>query len=360
MPGWRYIGAFGVEGWATRSGTNIVRSGEAVRIERQKIQPKASASKRGGKTKAGVPQNSRSTPSSKRTDIVVRFTNSRGEEIGRLSKDAAAWVSTLLDQKMCRMDGVCVFAPDRIRINDTVYLQLRCSLLKSAFEAHGFSLQENNRMTGIFEAKETDEEKNLRLRQVALVKLFDEVRLHPSRSNASKEGRQRQSLLRAAEIDRHHEKDDDTKKVKSTKDEGSSPPSEAAEDGKELEQDQLDTLYKKAQSFDFDTPAAEPADTFAMQLRHYQKQALHWMIGKEKNEKIATKELSMHPLWEEYCWPTKDVDDKPVDTVVGQDNFYVNLYSGELSLDFPVQEQNCVGGILADGRVTAPFTLACR
>lgn len=88
-----------------------------------------------------------------------------------------------------------------------------------------------------------------------------------------------------------------------------------------------------------------------MELRHYQKQALHWMIGKEKNERLENKEFSMHPLWEEYSWPTKDVDDMTLDTVAGQDHFYVNPYSGELSLDFPVQEQNCLGGVLADGEL---------
>ena len=349
MPDSRYIGAFGVEGWATRSGINLLRSGESIRIERQKIQPRASLPRRGGKAKAGTSQISRPLPVNKPADIVVRFANSRGEEVGRLSKDVAAWVSTLLDQKVCTFEGVCVFTPDRIRVNDTIFLQLQCSLLKKAFDSDGFKLQENNRITGLFEAKETDEEKNLRLRQVALVRLFDEINLQPRRTNERTEKHKRQRLLRAAEIGEQYEKREETKRSKNIEEGGSSPPSEEVEEGKELEQDQLDTLYKKAQSFDFDTPAAEAADTFAMQLRHYQKQALHWMIGKEKNEKLENKELSMHPLWEEYYWPTKDVNDIPLEKVAGQDYFYVNPYSGELSLDFPVQEQNCLGGILADG-----------
>ena len=86
-----------------------------------------------------------------------------------------------------------------------------------------------------------------------------------------------------------------------------------------------------------------------MNLRKYQKQALHWMIGKERDEKSESKELSMHPLWEEYRWPLKDVDDKELPQMLNQDSFYVNPYSGELSLEFPVQEQHCLGGILADG-----------
>jgi DNA repair protein RAD5 len=129
---------------------------------------------------------------------------------------------------------------------------------------------------------------------------------------------------------------------------GSSPPSDDAEDGQELEQDQLDALYRKAQSFDFYTPEAEPPESFAMTLRPYQKQSLHWMLGKEKDLKSEVREASMHPLWEEYAWPTKDADDKDVLQVEGQSTFYVNPYSGEMSLEFPAQEQHCLGGILAD------------
>ena len=204
---------------------------------------------------------------------------------------------------------------------------------------------DNNRTTGLYEAKETGEEKDLRIRQVALVKLFEEINLIPTKTSETSAKSKRQSLLRSAEMAEQDEKSRTPKKSDAAP---SSPPSEDAEDGKELEQDQLDTLYEKAQSFDFNTPSAEPANTFTMELRRYQKQALHWMMGKENDEK-SDKKASMHPLWEEYAWPTHDVDDKEVDKVDGQDHFYVNSYSGEISLDFPLQEQNCLGGILADG-----------
>ncbi|KAF2962789.1 hypothetical protein GQX73_g10785 [Xylaria multiplex] len=72
------------------------------------------------------------------------------------------------------------------------------------------------------------------------------------------------------------------------------------------------------------------------------------MLAKERNEKNEARETSMHPLWEEYTWPLKDVDDNELPVVEGQVNFYVNPYSGEMSLNFPYQEQHCLGGILAD------------
>lgn len=335
MPDKRYIGALGVVGWATRSGVGLIRAEEKVTIERAR-QPNKPA--KGGKLR----------PTFKRQDVIVRFTNSRGEEVGRLEQDTAAWISTLLDQRVCLMEGHCIYVPDRVRTNDTIYLQLRCYLLKAAFESGNFLKPlENNRQTGIFEAKETDEEKTLRLRQVALVKLFHEINLQPSRVNTTTEKHKREGILQAAEVAEQYEQKS-PKNTKPREDGGSSPPSDDAEDGQELEQDQLDSLYRKAQSFDFDTPEMQPAESFVMDLRKYQKQALHWMVGKEKDEKADHKEQSMHPLWEEYMWPTKDAADQELPHVADLPGFYVNPYSGELSLDFPVQEQNCLGGILAD------------
>ncbi|KAK6005110.1 hypothetical protein QM012_007889 [Aureobasidium pullulans] len=335
MPTKRYIGAMGVIGWTTRSGTGIITSGEKIKIERAR--PSQQKVGKGGKSRAST-----------RQDVIVRFTNAKGEEVGRLEQDSAAWISTLMDQNICHFEGHCVFAPDRVRTNDTVYLQLRCFFLKSCFSAGSLIKPlDNNRETGLYEAKETRDEKDLRLRQVGLVKLFSEVNLHPSRANAATEKHKREGILRAAEMPEQTEQST-AKPAKSSDQAPSSPPSDDAEDGQELEQDQLDSLYRKAQSFDFNTPVMQPADTFVLDLRKYQKQALHWMVGKERDQKSDHKEVSMHPLWEEYMWPAKDADDAPVPQVEDQPNFYVNPYSGELSLDFPVQEQNCLGGILAD------------
>ncbi|KAK3905486.1 DNA repair protein rad5 [Staphylotrichum tortipilum] len=347
IPESRYVGSFGVEGWTTRGGINLLRHGDAVKIERQKIQPPKPPTSQKGQTKLGSAQSANrvSAAAAKRVDVIVRFTDGTGREIGRLAKDAANWVSTLMDQEICRFEGTCVYAPERMRTNDTVFLQLRCSLLKSAFFSPGFQ-NADNRATGRFEEAESSEEKVLRLRQVALVRLFQEINLLPTRGNAAAATQQRQGLLHAAEIAESMERD----KAKHLAQDSTAPssPLDDNDEGHELEQDQLDTLYKKAQSFDFNTPEAEPADTFALTLRPYQKQSLHWMMAKEMNVRNEGREVSMHPLWEEYIWPEKDHDDKVLPEVPGQPAFYVNPYSGELSLLFPRQEQHCLGGILAD------------
>ena len=351
MPRDRYVGAFGVAAWTTKSGTGLIKHGEVIRIERSKLAPKTKVGK-GGKL---VPLVGRY----QKADVITRFTNARGDEIGRLPEETAKWVSTLLDQKLCRFEGSCVYAPDRVRVNETIFLQLRVYLLKTGFEANAFvKVQDDNRATGIFEEKESSEEKDLRLRQVALVKLFEEINLHPTTVNDTLAKHKKQGLLKAAEMAEQYE----TEKASKLKSNGTSTPQseEEVEDGEELEEDQLDALYKKAQSFDFSTPEAEPLSTFVLELRKYQKQALYWMLSKERNETLD-RQASMHPLWEEYAWPVKDAEDQDLPLVEDQDKFYVNLYSGELGLDFPVQEQNCLGGILADemglGKTIEMFSL---
>lgn len=327
QPPFRYIGAFGVAAWATRSGPGLLKHGDHIKIERARSQPVAKRSRSGRMI------------TNQKVDILTRFTNEAGQDIGRLPQDTANWVSPLIDQTICRFDGVCVFVPDRLRVNDTVYLQLWCYLRKEAFQhrASAGSI-DDNRSTGMFEEKESTEEKNLRLRQVGLVKLFDEIGLQATTTNDMTKKHKKDGLLRAAEMSDQYDK------VKKENKASNGSPEE--EEEQELEEDQLDTLYKKAQTFDFSMPEAEPSSTFTMDLRKYQRQALYWMLAKEKDNKVQRR--SMHPLWEEYVWPAKDADDKALPTVDGVDYFYVNPYSGELSIDFPAQQQSCLGGILAD------------
>ncbi|CAN9222768.1 unnamed protein product [Alternaria alternata] len=339
MPSKRYIGSFGVAAWATKSGSNLLKHDEKIRIERMKPQPKLNKAKK--------------VIQLKKPDIIVRFLNGRGEEVGRLDKDSATWVSVLLDQQVCSFEGSVVYTPDKLRTGDTIYLQLRAYFIRAAFDKRQFAKPDNNREINLFEQKESSDERDLRLRQIGLVKLFENINLQPTRENETTAKHKRQGLLQAAESE---EKKSDKLKPKSgtpatpmtPADPTSSPPPDEAEEGEELEQDQLDSLYKKAQSFDFNTPTIEPARTFRMDLRKYQKQALYWMVSKEKHQSIEDKETSMHPLWEEYQWPVQDADNQPVAVIEDQTMFYVNPYSGELSLEFPKQEQNCLGGILAD------------
>lgn len=118
-----------------------MKHGEKVVIERFKIQPK------GKKRVVAL----------KKQDVVVRFTNQKGQEVGRLENESAAWVSALIDQKVCSFEGSCVYVPDRIRTSDTIYLQLHVFFLRSAFDKRKFTKPEDNREVSIFEEKESSD-----------------------------------------------------------------------------------------------------------------------------------------------------------------------------------------------------------
>lgn len=247
MPTKRYIGAFGVAGWATRSGMNLISHSEVVRIERQRQVPQAASSRKAAtkKGKKGLgesaePPVGRAPPTRQRKtqDIVVRFTNSKGEEVGRLQQETATFVSTLIDQQICLFEGVCVYAPDKIRTNDTINIQLRCYLLRRAFEHRDIRPLDNNRISDVFAPKETEDEKALRLRQVALVRLFEEIALEPSATNSTTTKHKRAGILQAAEMAEQYE--DSKPEVASSENKDASEKVE----GKELEQDQLDQLYR--------------------------------------------------------------------------------------------------------------------
>ena len=94
MPEYRYVGAFGVGAWATRSGNTLIKHGEPVRIERQKIQPPKAPVGKGKGRPAATQFPKPGSAAAKRVDVIVRFTNSRGDEIGRLPRECANWVST--------------------------------------------------------------------------------------------------------------------------------------------------------------------------------------------------------------------------------------------------------------------------
>ena len=191
-----------------------------------------------------------------------------------------------------------------------------------------------------WEVSETDEERGLKLRRLALLQLFNAIGLHPLRSSAS--SRSREALIQAVQLP--------DKMARSSSQSGT----EEEEEGEEVAEDTLNALYKKAQRYDPDMPTMDPPDTFKFELRKYQKQALCWMVGKERGpEGEVRKQKSLNPLWEEYEWPKDDADGKENqdDQVEIDEKFYLNPYSGEMSLIFPTYEAVTRGGILADGNI---------
>src|SRR5690606_16972193 len=162
----RYLGVLQAEGWTTRSGTNLLSYGERVTIHRERL---AAPPPKKGK---GAALQKRRT-----ADLIVRFKNARGFEVGRLEQDMAKFVSVLIDQRLYSFDGTVVYAPESCRMNDTVYLQLRVFLLGEAFDQNRIFREETRVVGDLFTIQETEEEKDVRQRQASLVRLFEKIGL---------------------------------------------------------------------------------------------------------------------------------------------------------------------------------------
>ena len=92
--------------------------------------------------------------------------------------------------------------------------------------------------------------------------------------------------------------------------------------------------------------------------------AARWMFSIENNKVDAREINSLHPLWSQYgvkslshpvahrcrryIFPHDiNADNGCIDLTEDEQYFYLNPYSGEMTLNFPKAERNCRGGILA-------------
>ncbi|KAG9119359.1 DNA helicase rad5, partial [Ceratobasidium sp. 392] len=367
-----YVGDVVVEAWSLVKGKGYLKKGELLRLERD-----ASASGTTGKTTSKSSSNSiaalaQAAKKKAKEDAIVRIVNSRGAEVGRIVTAAARWIGKLLDKDLVHISGVPVDPPDEFKhIGDNFAITLKTYLKASAFRPLPIQSKPNAKAlekylntasskAAVFqEGTETAEEQALRERKMSLVTLFNEVGLKPKRSgfgdfakqrkSAKSKGKETRSADTAEESgDRTTKKAGSSKKGKNTETIGEGEEAEEAEmEGQELNKNQLGDIYEKAQRDDKQLAFMTPAETFALTLRPYQQQALHWMWNLERGERSSRENASLHPLWEEYTFPFED-DDGIIDLCAEERSFYFNPYSGELSLDFVKSENYRKGGILAD------------
>ncbi|KAK4055576.1 DNA helicase rad5 [Microbotryomycetes sp. JL201] len=318
----RHLGDIVIQGYALYSYGAFckLQVGEAISIQRSVPKPLAPGQKR-----------------SKKDDHIVRFRNSKQQEVGRISEVDASWMSKLLDLGMISFTGHCVDCPRNFRSADTITLALAIHVHRSAFtdaNANQTQVGSSTEQQSFFEAqKETTEEKSMRERKLALNKMFDKLALRPV-AQAGASSNKALSTFGSQSKRRMLEKmEQQTLKT----DNGDSD-----EEGN-ISEMQLNMVYKKATKNDATLPEMDPPETFALTLRPYQKQALKWMYSMEVGDGQAREEKSMHPLWEAYEFKSNTGKK-------GENNeaFYYNAYSGELSLIFPKASIKCRGGILAD------------
>ncbi|GAA5920015.1 hypothetical protein JCM1841_000379 [Sporobolomyces salmonicolor] len=325
----RYFGDVIIEGYALASSSAFVKLkiGDPVTLHRVKPAAASFEGKDGHKKSAAALK--------KLENDVVRYKNANGVEVGRVSKRDSAWLAKLIDLDLLRITGFCAEVKDNFRSGEDMRLILSISIAKSAFTNPNTSGPEPmSHLTSVAakksfidDLKETDREKLLRERKVALNKLFDKTDLQPL---VDEESSGRVSALPGSTQSKRAMLENMEKRKNGEGD---------VEEEDEMNEIQLNLVYSKATKNDANLPEMDPPDTFALNLRPYQKQALKWMSAMETGEENARKSLSMHPLWEKYLFPG---------STENSDCFYYNPYSGELSLEFPKASTKCRGGILAD------------
>lgn len=329
----RFMGSFQAEIWATRSGRNFAQYEERLQIKRDYANP-ANILQAGNYSKE---------------DYIVRVVNSKGEDFARLGEADAKIVSVLIDTRVCHFTATTIYAPDWVQIGDYMIIQINVFLLPTAFVKDivppseypnsGYAALGKRPMSGkkksmaMFDnSRENVDEKIMRMRQLGITKLFAKLGMIEVSSEAVESG-------------------DMPSQTSTNSDE---------DDGQQVDQDQLDYLYKRAEPPDTQLEPYDPPDTFKLTLRPYQKKGLRWMIQKETPEEDLQTDDSdepINPLWQSIVWPSQlelasdelDPQDSGAKSKPEPSScFYVNAYSGELSLEFPRQKKTVLGGILAD------------
>ncbi|KAJ6623172.1 SNF2 family N-terminal domain-containing protein [Mycena sp. CBHHK59/15] len=351
-----YIGemVFG-HAWSNVSGKGYIKNGEEVKIMRETQEdPKKSGSskdvaknKRTGDGKkqmsltAMLKQPAKSSSSkSKKVDSIVRLYNSRGFEFGRLPQDVSSWLAKLLDLGIIEIRGKMMDCPDKLSTGATLIVTADVYMLPSAFQPSNPSDDDENHTLMFNDGAETLDEQMLRERKASILKLFDVLGLRPQ-AGANFSGRKSDEQIHDEAMKKMAQHK--SKKVKEIVGDGEEI---EVEEGEELSENDLNTIYQKAQKSDRTMGEMDPPDTFTFTLRGYQKQALLWMHSLELGKMDAREAGSMHPLWSQYAFPHPH-DGGIIDLTADEKPFYFNPYSGELSLQFPKAERKGRGGILA-------------
>ena len=256
-----------------------------------------------------------------------------------------------MDQDIAHFEGFVVDCPPSLTVGCDLLLEIRAFLLRSAFASslsHGVSIAnaQDHARGWRAETAESEEEKRLRERKVSLVRLFRACTLRASISNNLLRGHQSSEDLGSEAMMEQYGGESDVLEPKqhqqkeASKVAGNGSQMEPAEsggpngdrrsttpdvdDGTELSDIQLNNVYSKAQLHDPSLPEVEPAEGFALTLRPYQKQALGWMLKMEEPSSMKEvlvggqhRQLSLHPLWEEFRFPVDEDKMELLDSAAG-------------------------------------------
>ncbi|MBA0768500.1 hypothetical protein Gotri_017296 [Gossypium trilobum] len=250
---------------------------------------------------------------------IVRFSTKRCGEIGRLPMDWAKWVNPLVYSNKVKVLGRCIAAPTTLSIMQEVMLFV-------SFYIHSSAFTMGDKSSLMFDAPwnmESMLSPLLNLFRYLKIKPYQKADFTPEELNSGKR------VLHIQE-DGYSEVTAALPAAKRRR-----GCQEQNKDEQDISEASLNKIVGAADTYDLEE--MEPPHTLMCKLRPYQKQALYWMSGWEKGIDAEKAAQTLHP-----CWSAYRICDERASSI------YVNVFSGEATVQFPSARQMARGGILAD------------
>ncbi|KAI5069906.1 hypothetical protein GOP47_0014249 [Adiantum capillus-veneris] len=246
---------------------------------------------------------------------IVRFNTPNSGDIGRLPGDWAKCLIPLMSGGRVKVEGRCRAAPEVLTTMDTVMLSIR--LYASSALLRKYSGHPSRLPTSLCD--ETIHPLPSLFRLLGK-EPFKKAEFTPENLYSRKRAFHCKDAMLPAE-----------KRMKLI-----SNGNDSSEQAEEILSDtDLNRLVGTTESQDLEE--MEPPSNLLCELRPYQKQALYWMTRMESGLPSEEASKTLHPCWDGFHladrWAT------PV---------YLNVFSGEATMDFPSALKLARGGILAD------------
>ncbi|XP_019087575.1 PREDICTED: putative SWI/SNF-related matrix-associated actin-dependent regulator of chromatin subfamily A member 3-like 3 [Camelina sativa] len=252
---------------------------------------------------------------------IVRFSTKRCGEIGRLPMEWSNWAVCLLRSGKVKMLGRCVAAPAMLTMMQEIMLYVSFYIHSSIFT----DVSKSTWRIGSSPNVDSTLHPLLQLFKHLTIKPYQKAEFTPEELNSRKRSLNLENDFdeRAALLAIAKRRKGCPQSLEQNKDEEDAPES------------YMNRIVGAVDSYNLEE--MEAPSPLTCNLRPYQKQALYWMSESEKGIDVEKAAETLHPCWEAY----RICDERAP-------SIYVNIFSGEATIQFPTATQMARGGILAD------------
>ncbi|WZZ02387.1 hypothetical protein YC2023_074715 [Brassica napus] len=299
---------------------------------------------------------------------IVRFSTKRCGEIGRLPMEWSNWAVSLLRSGKVKMLGRCVAAPSFLQMMQDIMLYV-------SFYIHSSIFTDVSKSTWRIGSSP-----NIESTLHPLLQLFRHLTIKPYQKARTKlscsitffflaEFTPQELDSRKRSLNLENDSDERAALLAIAKRRKGAPLYlEHNKDEEDAPDSYMNRVVGAADSYNLEVEMEAPSK-LTCNLRPYQKQALYWMSESEKGIDVDKAAETLHPCWEAYRICDEYVLSQMLTTncafvqvnssiITNVDlyviilrrapSIYVNIFSGEATIQFPTATQMARGGILAD------------